>query len=799
MKTKSLILVVAFAFQSNAIATPPARPLYGISVNPSNLQRAVDWQQWTGKTPAIIGDSTFSLNWQGLTGTIPNAGTAIAISRHKPGSGDPPNPMGNTNYILELAVPMFPTYDNSGTPYNTISNRFSSGASGNFDSYWQSFAQTLVGKGLGNTIIRLGWEFNIPYYSGTPWAIGDTDTATMANFAAYWRKIHDAMMSVSGANFKWSWSMLAGEDTAQEFSDFTTYAYPGNSYVDYISVDVYDSSYFAGYWKYNWQANSLSWPDQLSDTVIQDRTWEEKSAGVYRETNAAGNIDHVDAGLSHYKTFANSKNKKLIISECGIVNQDRAVPSIDENGQLFSAGNNDNPYFVKKLYDWAWENEAYAIVYFEFYLGRKYGAIENTPTIINHSLLPEYWQTTSGTDGNPLNPEPSPHPRSAGALLKALGSASSASTAIPSARKYVGTLKIPSMDNDWLFQSTTGSSPVYLASIPTVVKANVTGTVGQWQGISFMGLSNEVGYAFEGYCASPTTGSDNMMQFRITKNGSVIYSASKSITLSSVASSEYGNEGKPWSQNSEEMSVTVTNEITGGVRIKVMFGPNVVGEVSDGYQLSGRVDGQTYNGQTLNGVRLINKEVLTSWFYQENFDDGSGDGFWLSGWIPEKTQLHAPASSSEKVAYRGSYTDQDYTICCQIATNVTGKAAGVNFLTSALGNGYRVELKSKDETGGYSAKNILDTVKLYRTGWPAPVLLQTKTMTKRFYMGVHQDLKIRTSNLSSTSNKFDVYLNDELLFEYTDSAAVSTSGVAGPWAEPDGSAWIDNYIQLPTL
>ena len=785
--------------QSEGVVTIPARPLYGISVNPSNLQRGADWQQWTGKTAAVIGDSTSADSWAGLTGTIPNVGTAITIARHKPGPNDPPNPMAGTNYILELAVPMFPTYDTNSTPFTQISDRFARGASGNYDSYWQSFAQTLVAKGLGNTIIRLAWEFNIPSSGGGSWAIGNTNSSTMASFASYWRKVHDVMMAVPGANFKWSWSLLVGQDTVAEFNDLKTYAYPGNSYVDYISLDVYDNSYNAGYWKYMWQAQGDSWSNQLSDSVIQDRTWEEKCTGIYRETNPGGNIVSDDIGLVDYKLFADSKNKKIIISECGIFDQDCAVPSLAENAQLHNSGNNDNPYFIKQLYDWAWANGAYAVVYFEFHLGRKYSAIQDVPDIVNHALLPYHWQTTQGTDNNPLNPQSHPHPLAAGALLKALG-ATPASQLVPVARKYVGTLKIPYMDNDWLFQTNTGSTPVYLARIPSVVKADVVGATGQWQGISFLGIANEVGYAFEGYCPAPQLpGAYSNMQFRITKNGVVIYSAEKSITVSSLGSSVYGNEGASWLQTSEEMAATITNDPSGGIRIKVSFGPNVVGEITDSYQLAGRVDGQTYSGQTLNGVRLANKDVSTSWFYQENFDDGDADGIWLSGWVPETTQLHAAASPTEKVAYRGSYDDQNYTIACQIASNITGKSSGINFLTSANGNGYRVELKSKDETGGYLAKNILDTVKLYRTGWPSPVLLQSATLTKRFYMGMHQDLKIVTINLGLSSNKIGVYLNEELLFEFTDNAAVSVSGVAGPWAEPNGSAWIDNFIQLPTI
>ncbi|MBB5352943.1 hypothetical protein HNR46_003193 [Haloferula luteola] len=792
-----------------------ASPLKGVSVSTAQLNRAVEWADYTGYDPEILGDTCFAHTWADLSGSTSGSGFAYTLEKHKPGAGMPSNPYAE-DYVLELAMPMFPEVDNSGVSYALIGNRFSQGISGNFDSYWQTLAQNLVAMGLDDVHIRLGWEFNQDLGS-VSWAVGGGTASQMQDFASYWQRIHGVMMGVAGADFKWSWSVLLGLEDLTEFATLTANAYPGDSYVDFISVDVYDSSGIAGYYKHIWQDLSQSWSDQLSEHEIRERTWEEIKSGVFRDTNSTGNIWFYGAGLDEYKNFADDHGKEFIISEAGIVEERRTIPSYNLNSGLKDGGTggNDNPSFICRLYDWAENQDIYGVIYFEYAVCRYNTNHDAMPFVVDHALLPDYWQL--GIDDNPIYPENTPHPRSSAALLKVLGDTTPLSDLVPSPRKYVGGLEIPYMGNDWLFQTTIGSNPVYFAFAPCVVKADVTASTGDWAGIAAMGTSSQSGYVFEGYCGasgmpsqSPVGGSFTGPVWRLLKNGTQVWTSEVIPVVSTIV-----ENGGGWTTESEEMSMVITNEPSSGKRIKMIFGSDVVGEYSDSTSLTGS-NGQTYNGQTSNGSRLPSESVKTSWFYQENFDDGDADGFTLGGWTPARTQLNASNTSGNKISNVGNVTDGDYTVALQVASNSNNKGYGVLFLNDSSGYHYEVMLVTEDRIDGSGyKKNMLKSIELKESG-VSSATLDYVALSSDVYMGVLQDLRIRTKNVEvaleteivngeevvtqwGDAVEIKVYLNNQLLIDFTDDSPVSLSGTSGVWAEQFTEVWVDNYIVLPSI
>ncbi len=104
------------------------------------------------------------------------------------------------------------------------------GATGAYDHYFVTLAQNMVAAGQGDAIIRLAWEFNGDWF---PWAAAGQAPA----FIAYWQHIVTAMRSVPGANFAFEWNPTRG--TSLNLADY----YPGNSYVDIIGLDVYDTEW----------------------------------------------------------------------------------------------------------------------------------------------------------------------------------------------------------------------------------------------------------------------------------------------------------------------------------------------------------------------------------------------------------------------------------------------------------------------------------------------------------------------------------------------------------------------------
>lgn len=217
-----------------------------------------------------------------------------------------PNQWAGSKYQLVLSVPLLPA--SGGT--------LSEGATGAYDSHFVKVAQNLVSAGEGNAVVRLGWEFNGNWY---PWSIGSAGGP--AAFAAYWRQVVTAMRSVPGTSFKFDWcpardgSWFGGSqlDPAQ--------AYPGDGYVDYLGMDVYDQDWYEG-----WQDPLLRWAD------IQSKPF----------------------GLDWLRDFAAAHGKQITLPEWGLVTR--------PDGH----GGDDDAYFIKQMHRWISANDVAYNLYFEF-------------------------------------------------------------------------------------------------------------------------------------------------------------------------------------------------------------------------------------------------------------------------------------------------------------------------------------------------------------------------------------------------------------------------------------------------
>ncbi len=125
----------------------------------------------------------------------------------------------NQGYSMIWGVPMLP---NRGASLTT-------GATGAYNKYFASLAQTLVADGQGSSILRVGWEFNGIWF---PWAA----PGHAKQYVQYWRQIITTMRSVPGAHFKFEWNPSRGDNGSGNLANY----YPGNAYVDYTGLDVFD-------------------------------------------------------------------------------------------------------------------------------------------------------------------------------------------------------------------------------------------------------------------------------------------------------------------------------------------------------------------------------------------------------------------------------------------------------------------------------------------------------------------------------------------------------------------------------
>ena len=151
------------------------------------------------------------------------------------------------------------------------------GAEGEYDQYATQLAENLVNEGMGNSIIRLGWEANDPsnYANALP-----TDSSEYSDWATYWDNIVTAMRAVPGADFQFDWTINQYYQPIP-LQDW----YPGDNFVNIIGIDAYDSGIY-------------------QTGLTAEQRWEQ----LYNEPD----------GLGAVAAFAAEHNKPLSIPEWGL-------------------------------------------------------------------------------------------------------------------------------------------------------------------------------------------------------------------------------------------------------------------------------------------------------------------------------------------------------------------------------------------------------------------------------------------------------------------------------------------------
>ncbi|MFD0373221.1 glycoside hydrolase family 26 protein [Streptomyces sp. NPDC127114] len=102
------------------------------------------------------------------------------------------------------------------------------GASGAHDHHFRVLAQRLVGHGLADSVLVLGWEMNGVTFTHRCHPAPDS-------WREYWRRIVRTMRAVKGQRFRFDFAPNRGRDAVP-----WTSCYPGDAYVDVIGMDAYD-------------------------------------------------------------------------------------------------------------------------------------------------------------------------------------------------------------------------------------------------------------------------------------------------------------------------------------------------------------------------------------------------------------------------------------------------------------------------------------------------------------------------------------------------------------------------------
>ena len=318
---------------TTSTGVPPSLGVYAGNNNPAGVN------SFASATGAHVTMAETYLPWDAYTGSA--YGWAY-LTTESTLSSWLSNWEGTSDQMV-IGVPMV-ALDGSGNPENTLAE----GAAGDENANFVAIAKNLVALGFGNAVLRLGWEFDGTWY---PWSV--ESNADAANFATYWQNVVTSMRSVPGANFKFLWSPAGFQSLSWDIND----AYPGNSYVDDVSLDVYD-----------W-----SW-----DTSIFSPSGNPNNTATVAQSNAVFSELLTDTeGLNWLASFAQAHDEPIVIPEWAV--------TIRNDGH----GLGDDPTFINNMANWFITNHVAWSIYF----------IDDTADNVNQGID---FQVTDGNFPNSL-------------------------------------------------------------------------------------------------------------------------------------------------------------------------------------------------------------------------------------------------------------------------------------------------------------------------------------------------------------------------------------------------------------
>jgi Glycosyl hydrolase family 26 len=227
-------------------------------------------------------------------------------------------------FTMVWGVPMLPC----GAPATQCATNVSDYdlvASGGADGYFETLAKNLISAGFGSSYIRLGWEFNADWMG---WGICNEDgsglTSWAGDFVPAFRNIVTSMRSVSGANFKFIWNPIDSANASCPGANLENF-YPGDSYVDMVSLDTYDG--IGGD-----TSDASRWTDMRNGV----------NTGGYTAVtpDAIGGQSFEGYGMNWLAAFGKAHDKEIGLPEWGL-------ESSGENG-----GGGDDAYFITQMADW---------------------------------------------------------------------------------------------------------------------------------------------------------------------------------------------------------------------------------------------------------------------------------------------------------------------------------------------------------------------------------------------------------------------------------------------------------------
>ncbi|MEV7446236.1 glycosyl hydrolase [Streptomyces sp. NPDC091204] len=221
------LIAVALLVTGGAVATPPEEKSGGdfesevavgayLHYGEPGVERMQGLSRWLGGSELRAGHTYLPGDtWTNIEGAPDSLPTWAAWRRAR------------ADRLFVLNVPMLDRNE-AGVPDGRVAELLRSGARGDYDHHFRRLAERLVGIGVPDTVIVLGWEMN--GFNYTHRCRPDPES-----WKKYWRRIVAAMRSVEGQDFRFDFAPNRGGDAIA----WTT-CYPGDDVVDIIGMDSYD-------------------------------------------------------------------------------------------------------------------------------------------------------------------------------------------------------------------------------------------------------------------------------------------------------------------------------------------------------------------------------------------------------------------------------------------------------------------------------------------------------------------------------------------------------------------------------
>ena len=220
------------------------------------------------------------------------------------------SPVVKTSVTPDIGIPMSDNNHWAGNAAGSTNDDFFKGIiNGTYDNDYKGVVDAWANAGFKTFNLRLGYEMNGNFM---PWYMGD-DAGTQADWVKAFQHLSTLMRgeaSAVGVTAKIEWNPASLAWTNQP----TTSAYPGDSYVDIVSLDTYNPVYPAGY--YNWDKNDGSYnanaAEWAADPVNRAHYWSYPDANQWNPTGTGSGF-----GMEDAIAFAKAHGKALAISETG--------------------------------------------------------------------------------------------------------------------------------------------------------------------------------------------------------------------------------------------------------------------------------------------------------------------------------------------------------------------------------------------------------------------------------------------------------------------------------------------------